>query len=109
MPAAACCSAEHQDNLHHSRMADCICADTDKGNCVGEVAQNHIEEFEECLYKEHSLSGLRKCIALFSTIRSSGSFKKIARSGIPNMTTITPTAGALWPLNRRTSVTARAP
>ena len=37
------------------------------------------------------------------------SFKKIARSGIPNMTTITPTAGALWPLNRRTSVTARAP
>ena len=46
-------------------MADCICADTDKGNCVGEVAQKHIEEFEECLYKEHSLSGLRKCIALF--------------------------------------------
>src|SRR5699024_2818544 len=63
--AAVCGSCEHQYNLHHCRMADSECADTDKGKCVGKITQQDFKQFEKALYEEHDFSGFRKCILLF--------------------------------------------
>ena len=74
-----------------------------------EVAQKHIEEFEECLLQRTSpfpVSG-NVSVALLLPYAPGGSFKKIAKKRNTDTTTITPTAGALWPLNRENEVTAR--
>ena len=48
------CTCQHQYNLHHSCMADCISSDTHKGKRVGEVAQKDLEHLEKSLDNKHS-------------------------------------------------------
>ena len=51
---AAFKAGKHEHNLHHSCMADCEGSDTDKGKCIGKIAQQDFEHFEQTLYNEHS-------------------------------------------------------
>ena len=52
---AVLCACKHKHNLHHSCVADCKSADTHEGECIGKVAQDNLEQFEDTLYDKHAL------------------------------------------------------
>ena len=53
--------AKHQDHFHDGRVADSESADTDKGDGVGKVAQQSLEQFKKSLYTGTSPFLLPSC------------------------------------------------